>query len=66
MKVYVKWIIHLKTELLARFENFSILISIQLTNITLLFNKGQTDPVKACGQCGILYDSAFPTGAKVL
>jgi len=28
--------------------------------------KGETDPVKACGQCGILYDSAFPTGAKLL
>ena len=28
--------------------------------------EGQTEPVKACGQCGILYDSAFPTGAKVL
>ena len=25
--------------------------------------KGETDPVKACGASGILYDSAFPTGA---
>ncbi len=26
---------------------------------------GETDPVKVCGTCGILYDSAYPTGAKV-
>jgi cathepsin L len=24
---------------------------------------GETDPVKVCGTCGILYDSAYPTGA---
>ena len=24
---------------------------------------GQTDPVTTCGTCGILYDSAYPTGA---
>ena len=27
--------------------------------------EGQTAPVKACGSCGILYDSAFPVGATV-
>jgi len=25
---------------------------------------GQTDPVKTCGTCGILYDTSYPTGAK--
>ena len=25
--------------------------------------EGETDPVKVCGTCGILYDSSFPTGA---
>jgi len=25
--------------------------------------KGEDEPVKACGQCGILYDSAYPTRA---
>lgn len=24
---------------------------------------GETDPVKVCGTCGILYDSSYPTGA---
>jgi len=28
--------------------------------------KGQTDPVKVCGTCGVLYDSAYPTGAAAL
>lgn len=28
--------------------------------------KGEDEPVKACGQCGILYDSAYPTGARAL
>lgn len=27
---------------------------------------GDTKPVKVCGTCGILYDSAYPTGAKSL
>ncbi len=27
---------------------------------------GQTDPVKVCGTCGIIYDTAYPTGAKSL
>ena len=26
---------------------------------------GQTDPVKVCGTSGILYDSVYPTGAKL-
>jgi len=26
---------------------------------------GQTDPVKVCGTCGILYDSSYPTGAAL-
>jgi cathepsin L len=25
--------------------------------------EGQTEPVKVCGTCGILYDSSYPTGA---
>jgi cathepsin L len=25
---------------------------------------GQTEPVKVCGTCGIIFDSAYPTGAK--
>lgn len=25
--------------------------------------EGETDPVKVCGTCGILYDSSYPTGA---
>jgi cathepsin L len=28
--------------------------------------KGQNDPVKVCGTCGIVYDTAYPTGAKAL
>jgi cathepsin L len=27
---------------------------------------GQNDPVKVCGTCGILYDSAYPLNAKAL
>lgn len=28
--------------------------------------EGQTDPVKVCGVCGILFDSSYPTGAYLL
>jgi cathepsin L len=28
--------------------------------------EGQTEPVKACGTCGVLYDSSYPTGARAL
>lgn len=27
---------------------------------------GQTQPVKVCGTCGILYDSSYPTGADIV
>jgi cathepsin L len=27
---------------------------------------GDDEPVKVCGTCGVLFDSAFPLGAKVL
>jgi cathepsin L len=27
---------------------------------------GDTTPVKVCGTCGVLFDSSYPTGAKVL
>jgi len=27
--------------------------------------EGQTDPVKVCGTCGILYDSSYPTGVAL-
>jgi cathepsin L len=27
---------------------------------------GQTDPVKVCGTCGILYDTSYPVGAEAL
>jgi cathepsin L len=27
---------------------------------------GDNDPVKVCGTCGILYDSAYPTGASIV
>ena len=26
---------------------------------------GETDPVKVCGTCGILYDSSYPTGSEL-
>jgi len=26
---------------------------------------GETEPVKVCGTCGVLYDSAYPLGAKL-
>lgn len=28
--------------------------------------EGDTDPVKVCGECGILYDTSYPTGASLL
>ena len=27
--------------------------------------EGETDPVKVCGTCGILYDSSYPTGSEL-
>ena len=27
---------------------------------------GETEPLKTCGTCGILFDNAYPTGAKAL
>jgi cathepsin L len=27
--------------------------------------EGETEPVKVCGTCGILYDSSYPTGSKL-
>jgi cathepsin L len=50
---------------LARFENEEEICGTDITPQDGTACDGQTQPVKVCGTCGILYDSAYPTGATV-
>ncbi len=48
---------------LARFDNEAEICGSDITPQDGTACDGQTQPVKVCGTCGILYDSAYPIGA---
>ena len=48
---------------LARFDNEDEICGTDITPQDGTACDGETQPIKVCGTCGILYDSAYPTGA---
>jgi cathepsin L len=49
---------------LARFDNEDEICGTDITPQDGTACDGQTQPVKVCGTCGILYDSAYPIGSS--
>lgn len=48
----------------ARFDSEEEICGVDVTPQDGTACSGQTDPVKVCGTCGILYDSAYPLNAE--
>lgn len=51
---------------LARFDTEEQICGSDITPQDGTACAGQTDPVRACGTCGVLYDSAYPLNAQTL
>jgi cathepsin L len=51
---------------LARFDDDEERCGLDITPLDGSACEGETEPVTACGTCGVLFDSSFPIGARAL